>query len=139
MDSVLDQLKTFLASQGLPIRPPASSTAISRAETTWPGALAPDLLRLYRELDGTISEDVGYDIQRHIRIWPIEELRQAQTAEAGAYGGAIVFADYMLYSHEYAITHTGHVVRLAGEQTQTVASSLEGFLAGYINDDATVF
>jgi hypothetical protein len=59
--------------------------------------------------------------------------------EAPHLSGSIVFADYLVHSHEYCLTRDGAVALLVGEASHPVSPSLNAFLEGYAADDPQVF
>jgi hypothetical protein len=77
---------------------------------------------------------------RVIRLWSAPELRVVGEEDVGRWAPAIVFADYLLHSTEFARpVHTAGVVVVNGPDSREVAPSLAAFLDSYVADDARIF
>lgn len=125
---------------GVVIRRPATLGEIAAIETRLGVPLRPEVVALYRVADGMAASEAEFPIsERLIRIWPLTERRLATSDEAARFSGDIVFADYLLHSHEYCLTSDGAVALVAGEASHIVSPSLMAFLQGYAADDPRVF
>jgi len=125
---------------GVDIRRPAKLEEIASVETRLGVPLPPEAVALYRNVDGMAASEADFPIStRLIRIWPLAELRLATSSEAARFSGGIVFADYLVHSHEYCLTSDGAVAIVAGDASHIVSPSLAVFLRGYAADDVRVF
>jgi hypothetical protein len=104
-----------------------------------PDAMARDYLRA----DG--SQAFVHDCM--IRFWPLAELGHARdeqpTNGSPAFDGLVVFADFLIHSHYYAIDASGgpdrgKVAILLLDEPQWVASSWNGFLELCVRNDRRI-
>src|ERR1700752_5151988 len=81
-------------------RPPLSASQIDDWERSRRVVLPEDMLRFYVEMNGT--EPAG----DQVAIWPLEKVERLASAApeyADQDDGLFVFADYLIWSHGYAV------------------------------------
>lgn len=140
LEATLSTLIMLWRDHEISIRRPANQIEISLAAVRLGRPLPPEAAVLYRRVDGMAESEAEFPITpRLIRIWPLAELRLATWNDSAQFSGSILFADYLLHSHEYGLTDGGTVVVTAGHASHIVASSLHAFLQGYAADDPNVF
>jgi hypothetical protein len=114
-----------------------------------------DFAQYFRSLDGMNDGDTD---QHGIRFWPLANVRQAtselETLDPAAFAGLFVFADFMLWSHAYAIrigSQGGSEVALVADQGTSqgspakitapipIAPSFGEFLFLYLREPESLF
>lgn len=137
---ILGAVVALWRDNGVDIRRPATLEEIALTEARLGVRFPPEAVILYRNVDGMAAAEAEFPITpRLIRIWPLAELRLATSNEAASFSGTIVFADYLVHSHEYCLTSNGAVAIVVGEESHVVSQSLMVFLQGYAADDPRVF
>lgn len=123
---------------GVSKRPGVSDAAIAAFEQTHRVRLPREMADLFRLHDG--MEKNEYD-DAHVRMWPIAEVYAIEsdpTLKASASPGLFVFADYMLWTHAYAVQlrsqDRNEVVLVGGKSPIPIADSFGGFLSLYLDD-----
>lgn len=120
-------------------RPACDGPSLDQRERVLGRALPTELRAVYGRFDGVDVGAMGLTT-RAIRIWPLGELWIAGTAEAGAFGDCIVFADFLLSSIEYGYCLTVNgIVSLDGAESRLVADGLYAFLVKCLADDPSLY
>jgi len=113
--------------RGVTPGPPAPAADVARTFAAAGRGASADVLALYRAADGFLQPDV-----RCWWLWPLDRVREVN---AGAAGPFILFADWMMQSHVYALRREGpetssvHILLGADDpDPYRVADSLSEFL-----------
>ena len=140
LESTINVLVELWRNSGVEIRPAATAKDIAAAQAKLGARFPPEVEAFYSIVDGMATENDDYPIDsRYIRIWPLSELRIALQEDAGNFAGNILFADYMLSSHEYCFGRDGTIVFAAGNLSRIVSPSFSDFLRRYGEDDPRIF
>lgn len=124
----------------LPPRAPASLAAVVAFEKQYSVTL-PDQIRQYFLVTDGMEADVDTTVAglRAVRFWPIAEVKLItnEVEDPLPYTDCYLFADYLLWSHGYAIhlgqKGVGEVVLVGGPTPRRVAQSFSEFLAKYLD------
>ena len=130
----VDRLTQRWKEARMKIRPGVSAEQFAQFEEKFQAWLGPDIHAYFEAVNGMELDEM--DSESHIRFWPLEEVKPLQEAVeapwAAGYTGYYLFADYLLWSHGYAIdlspTGQGTIVMVGGESPQVVASSFAEFM-----------
>ena len=101
--------------------------------------LPPQMRQYFLTVDGMEEDYPVNDIPRAIYFWPLAHVKPVRKdSEAlSPYAHCYLFADYLLWSHGYAIclgqNGFGEVVVVGGSTPHRVARSFEEFLVKYLD------
>jgi hypothetical protein len=128
--------------RGVPRNPAVSLEDLGRVEETNALKLPPPLRRLLLLSNG--MSDGEYDPDNQLRFWSLEELALVSSCApelaSPRYERHLVFADYSVWSHAYAVSlDSGEVVVVGDEQPVFVTGSVESFLAMYVSNAPALF
>ena len=145
MNKPVDRLIRLWSKAGLEIRPGVSVEQLTQFEQQFETKLRQDMREYLMAVDGMAPDDM--DPNCHIRFWPICEIKPVQdevhASCVSQYKGYYLFADYLLWSHGYAIdlnsTDQGSVVIVGGETPQQVAMSFADFVHKYLDNTEQIF
>lgn len=101
--------------------------------------LGPDIREYFEAVNGMALGEMDPDC--HIRFWPLEEVKPIQEEVdapwVAQYTGYYLFADYLLWSHAYAIdlnpAGQGAIVMVGGKTPHPVAPSFADFVCMYLD------
>jgi len=101
-------------------------------------SLPPQMRQYFLAVDGMEEDYPVNDISRAIYFWPLAHIKPADEEEGfSQYARCYLFADYLLWSHAYAIClgqdGFGEIVVVGGSTLRKVARSFEEFLAKYLD------
>ena len=142
------QMRHILAlwrNAGVPVRPGASAGQLADFEAKYGVSLGDDVREYFGCVDGMDESDAD---EHGIRFWPIGEASRVdehlEVDDARLFNGYFVFADYILWSHAYAMKLDaegigGNVVVVGGNGPIVVARGFGEFLSVYISDPRRVF
>src|SRR5262249_51632366 len=106
-------------------------------------SLPDDFAAYFRTIDGM---DTAQSDQHEIRFWPLSEVRPLTTELNGATSqsaGLFVFADFLLWSHAYAIRladgKANEIVIVGGDAPIRIADSFIEFLTAYCRQPELLF
>ena len=141
----VDRLTQRWKEAQLKIRPGVSAEQLAQFEEKFQARLRPDIHAYFEAVNGMELHEM--DAECHIRFWPLEEVKPLQDEVdapwAAQYPGYYLFADYLLWSHGYAIdlspTGQGTIVRVGGERPHVVASSFAEFLSLCVDKSEQMF
>jgi hypothetical protein len=126
-------------------RPGASRASIQAVEARLGSALPTSLVTLLGETDGMNDGETDH---LTIRFWPVAELTWARDELEDAAGdssaGFVVFADYSIWAHAYAVKVTpgadhDSVAILGGDRPIVLAPSFSRFLVSYLDTPSLFF
>ncbi|HWQ34495.1 MAG TPA: SMI1/KNR4 family protein [Blastocatellia bacterium] len=149
----VDKLKTYWLSTGVRVRPPASFEEIASFEARYSVLLPQDMREYFSTFDGMQEDEFD---QEMLSFWPLNKIETVPAIltehsgipdyraiahhlpEASSY---FIFADYLIFSHVYAI----HLSSAGDEENQIiwigdgnshcmVADSFSDFLEKYLAD-----
>jgi hypothetical protein len=148
VSTVVEQALAYWATSNAQPAPGASDAELAAFEAAHGVRLPPAFAALYRRADGNGGGDGNLT-----RFWPLAEVRPLPEEEPEAGWEAVlpdareyfVFADYMIWSHAYAVRLTAggsgdrvlwvfHPGGGRGPECAEVAASFEEFLADYTRD-----
>lgn len=143
MNHLLHSLKRRWALEGLSIRHGVDISEVSTAESRCRVRFPEDFRRYFLTVDG-MSEDA---MDQHlIRFWPLAEVQPVSEAAPELSIATdytyIVFADYSLWAHGYALrcdTTDSIVVIVGGTKIVKVADSFSHFLLKYLEQPDELF
>ena len=126
----------------LKIRPGVSAEQLARFEQKFKTRLGPDMHAYFEAVNGMGRDEM--DSECHIRFWPLEEVKPLhEEIDASWAEGYYLFADYLLWSHGYAIdlspTGQGAIVVVGGESPRQVAPSFAEFVRLYLETPEQIF
>lgn len=129
----------------LKIRPGVSAEQVAQFERKFDTQLSADMHEYFGAVNGMELDEM--DPEFHIRFWPLEEVKPLQEEVdapwVARYAGYYLFADYLLWSHGYAIDLSpvgqGAIVMVGGESPQPVASSFTEFVRLYLDKPEQIF
>ena len=130
---------------GLAFNPGVSRKELDGFEKCFKTKLKPDMRAYFLRVNG--MEPGEMDPQCHIRFWPLEEVKPVQE-EVDApwreqYMDYYLFADYLLWSHGYAIdlnpASQGAIVMFGGQTPRPVAESFSDFVRLYLDNSDQIF
>jgi hypothetical protein len=137
-DAIQDTIVALRAA-GVTSRRPLDDVEVAQRELELARKIPHDLRVLYSRFDGVPLQDLPITSQL-IRVWPLSEVRVADSSESGECGDCLVFADFLLSSIEYGINfEKDYVVLLNGEDSQVVAENLGDFLRKCLSDDRSLY
>lgn len=127
-------LKRYWQESRVAIRPGISNAALAEHERRLGIALPPEVARYFRDVDGMDPHSYGLN---EIRLWPLEECHLLSDGRHDDVS-YLVFADFLIASHEYAIeiSRAPYPVVIVAEHmpADLVADSFETFIRCYVND-----
>ena len=129
----------------LKIRPGASLVQLLQFQDRHSAHLDPVMLAYFRAANGMEREEM--DPESHIRFWPLEEVKllhgEVDAPWVAQYPNCYLFADYLLWSHGYAIdlgpSHHGRILLVGGESARQVATSFAEFVSLYLSQSEQLF
>lgn len=136
-ESVGAQLAQRWKAAQLKIRGGASAKQLSQFENQFDAKLGPDIRAYFQAVDGMEKNEMDAD---HIRFWPLAEVKPL---DAEQYRDYYLFADYLLWSHIYAVdlspVGSGGIVLVGGKEPRRVASSFAEFVRLYLEKPKAIF
>lgn len=144
METEVDQLTQRWKESQLKIKPGASAQQLSQFEEQVGTKLRPDIRQYFAAVNGMEENEMDTD---HIRFWPLEEVKplseDINAPESPEYKGYYLFADYLLWSHIYAVdlstAGSGSIVMVGGKEPRQVASSFAEFVRLYLDKSEEIF
>ena len=141
----VDRLTQRWKEAQMKIKPGVSAEQLAQFEAKFETQLGPDIHAYFEVVNGMELDEM--DSECHIRFWPLEEVKPLQEEVdapwVAQYRGYYLFADYLLWSHGYAIdlspTSQGTIVRVGGESPQVVASSFAEFISLCLDKSEQIF
>lgn len=129
----------------LKIRPGASIDQLIQFQDRCGAQLDPVMFAYFRAANGMEREEM--DPESHIRFWPLEEVKplreEVDAPWVAQYPNCYLFADYLLWSHGYAIdlgpSSYGRIMLVGGESARLVASSFVEFVSLYLSQSERLF
>ena len=130
------------------IRPGATFDQLIQFQGQSGAHLDPAIFTYFMAVNGMEREDM--DPESHIRFWPLEEIKPLQgefdAPWAAQYPNCYLFADYLLWSHGYAVdlgpsnqANHGRILLVGGESVRQVAGSFDEFLRLYLSQSERLF
>ena len=141
----VDRLTQRWKEAQLKIKPGVSAEQLAQFEDKFKTRLGPDIHAYFEAVNGMESDEM--DSEYHIRFWPLEEIKplreEVDAPWVAEYTSYYLFADYLLWSHGYAIDLSpagqGTIVMVGGENPQKVASSFAEFMSLYLDKPEQIF
>lgn len=141
----VDRLTQRWKESQLKIKPGVSAEQLAQFEEKFETHLRPDIHTYFEAVNGMEIDEM--DSESHIRFWPLEEVKplreEVDAPWVAEYRDYYLFADYLLWSHGYAIdlspTGQGTIVMVGGESPQVVASSLAEFISLCLDKSERLF
>jgi SMI1 / KNR4 family (SUKH-1) len=119
-----------------------SDDEIRRFEQRAGVKLPADLSTYFKKMDGMQGEETDH---QDIRFWSLNEMKPVfeEIPSADVTLHYVVFADYSLWAHAYAIyiggTPEGRVAIVGGDSPLVVADSFAEFIDMYLRDPLSIF
>ena len=144
METEVAQLTQRWKESQLNTRPGASAQQLSQFEDRFATKLGSGIREYFRAVNGMEKNEMDAD---HIRFWPLEEVKplseDINAPESAEYRGYYLFADYLLWSHIYAINlstpGSGDIVMVGGKEPRRVAASFAEFVHLYLENSEKIF
>lgn len=123
---------------GITLRPGATTECLSGVEESLGVVLPTSMKQLYAKSDGFSSNEGAVTGRWAFRFWPVEEICRIPIEMGGRSGDQrVIFADYLLESHFYAISLCDHCFEeiwiVGGPEWHRVARTFREFLETYLN------
>ena len=136
--NIYEQIVLRWKEQMLARRPAVGPNALDKFEEIHGLKLPVALRRLFLLSNGLAQGE--YDRVNHVRFWPLEELSYvkecAPELATSATDEHLVFADYSVWAHAYAVSpKVGSVVVIGGTKARNLSGSMDDFMSMYLEND----
>ncbi len=141
----VDRLTQRWKEARLTIRPGVRAERLGQFKQRSGVQLGPGIREYFKAVNGMALDEMDPDC--HMRFWPLQEVKPVQeefdAPWVAQYTGSYLFADYLLWSHAYAIdlTPAGQeaIVMVGGKTPRPVAPSFTDFVWMYLDNSEQLF